>query len=42
LVARFEAALRHDLASGAWDAEHGHLRTRPEFDSSLRLVVGRA
>jgi SAM-dependent methyltransferase len=32
--------LRDDLASGAWDARYGELRTRTEFDSSLRLVVG--
>ena len=33
--------LRADLESGAWDARHGHLRTQPEFDGALRLVVGR-
>jgi hypothetical protein len=33
--------LAEDLASGAWDARHGHLRTQPSFDGSLRLVVGR-
>ncbi|MGY5766621.1 class I SAM-dependent methyltransferase [Brachybacterium sp. DNPG3] len=38
---RFARALRTDLASGAWDARHGDLRTRPTFDGSLRLVVGR-
>lgn len=38
---RFEAALRMDLASGAWDARHGVLRTQPEFDGSLRLIVAR-
>ena len=27
------------LESGAWDAEHGHLRTRDEFDGALRLVI---
>jgi SAM-dependent methyltransferase len=27
------------LASGAWDAEHSHLREMSEFDGSLRLVV---
>ena len=31
--------LRADLKSGAWDARRGHLRTQPEFDGSLRLVV---
>jgi len=38
-AARFEAALGTDLASGAWDAEWGPLRTAPEFDGSLRLVI---
>ena len=33
--------LRSDLESGAWDARHGHLRTQPFFDGSLRLVVDR-
>ena len=32
--------LRRDLQSGEWDRQHGHLRTRPEFDGSLRLIVG--
>jgi hypothetical protein len=31
--------LRDDLASGAWDARHGHLRTQPEYSGALRLVV---
>lgn len=31
--------LREALASGAWDAEHGHLRARDSFDGSLRLVI---
>ena len=39
VTARFEAALRADLASGAWDAEWGALRTTPQFDGSIRLVV---
>jgi SAM-dependent methyltransferase len=33
--------LRGDLASGAWDRKHGHLRAAPEFDGSLRLIVAR-
>ncbi|WP_460802787.1 class I SAM-dependent methyltransferase [Microbacterium sp. GXF6406] len=40
--AAFETALRADLDSGAWDARHGHLRTQPLFDGSLRLVVSRS
>ncbi len=35
IVDRLAAA----LDSGAWDAEHGHLRERQSFDGSLRLVV---
>ena len=31
--------LATDLASGAWDAEHGHLRTMTHFEGALRLVV---
>ena len=31
--------LAADLASGAWDARYGHLRTQPEFVGSLRLIV---
>ncbi|MDR3537408.1 MAG: methyltransferase domain-containing protein [Acetobacteraceae bacterium] len=31
--------LRRDLESGAWDRKHGHLRTQPAFDGSLRLLV---
>jgi SAM-dependent methyltransferase len=33
--------LRGALASGEWDARHGHLRTQPEFVGALRLLVGR-
>jgi len=35
IVKRLAAA----LDSGAWDAEHGHLREQESFDGSLRLVV---
>jgi SAM-dependent methyltransferase len=38
---RYVDHLRRDLEDGRWDARHGHLRTQPEFDGSLRLVVGR-
>lgn len=31
--------LAADLRSGLWDARHGHLRTQPYFDGSLRLVI---
>ena len=33
--------LARDLASGAWDARFGHLRTQPSYDGSLRLLVAR-
>jgi SAM-dependent methyltransferase len=36
---RIVARLAESLDSGAWDAEHGHLRERQTFDGSLRLVV---
>ena len=39
---RFVQHLSRDLASGAWDAAHGHLRHSPFFEGSLKLVVGRA
>jgi SAM-dependent methyltransferase len=35
IVERLDVALR----SGAWDAEHGHLRGLEEYDGALRLVV---
>jgi SAM-dependent methyltransferase len=36
---RIVARLAQALASGAWDAEHGHLRAMDSFDGSLRLVI---
>jgi SAM-dependent methyltransferase len=30
------------LASGAWDAEHGHLREQEFFEGALRLVISEA
>jgi SAM-dependent methyltransferase len=38
---RYVATLAADLASGAWDRRFGALRTQPEFDGSLRLIVAR-
>ena len=35
IVRRLSAALE----SGAWDADHGHLREQESFDGSLRLVI---
>lgn len=39
---RIVERLRRALDSGAWDAEHGHLRRRREYEGSLRLIVSRA
>ncbi len=36
---RIVAALAADLASGAWDVRHGHLRTQPWFEGAVRLIV---
>ena len=36
---RFVDTLGADLASGAWDRRHGHLRHEPVFVGALRLVV---
>jgi hypothetical protein len=36
---RIVARLRDALDSGAWDAEHGHLREQDSFEGSLRLVI---
>jgi SAM-dependent methyltransferase len=33
------ASLRADLESGRWDERHGYLRSAPELDVGLRLVV---
>ena len=38
IVARLSAALE----SGAWDAEHGHLREHESYDGALRLVISEA
>jgi hypothetical protein len=40
-IERGLAKLRAELASGEWDARHGHLRTQPEFTGALRLLVAR-
>jgi SAM-dependent methyltransferase len=36
---RFEAELRADLDSGAWDRRYGHLRELEQFEGSLVLIV---
>ena len=40
-AADYVEALRSDLASGVWDRKHGHLRSAPTYDGSLRLIVAR-
>ncbi|MFJ9821711.1 class I SAM-dependent methyltransferase [Streptomyces sp. NPDC101151] len=35
---RFDRTLRHDLESGAWNEEFGHLRDRPTYEGSLVIV----
>ena len=35
IVQRLAAA----LSSGAWEAEHGHLRELTQYDGALRLVI---
>jgi SAM-dependent methyltransferase len=42
VLERAVAAVERDLASGAWDARHGHLRELDAYDAGLRLVVGEA
>lgn len=39
---RIVERLAEALGSGAWDAEHGHLREQESFEGSLRLVVSEA
>jgi SAM-dependent methyltransferase len=39
---RIVQRLASALASGAWDAEHGHLRQRDSYDGALRLVISEA
>jgi SAM-dependent methyltransferase len=36
---RFVARLKADLDSGAWDERHGHLRTQPNFNGSIRILT---
>jgi SAM-dependent methyltransferase len=39
---RIVKRLADALESGAWDAEHGHLREQDSFDGALRLVISEA
>jgi len=38
---RYVFALGDDIETGLWDRKHGHLRTQPTYDGSLRLLVTR-
>lgn len=38
-VQRVVTNVSADLASGQWDARHGHLRNQTEYDGGLRLIV---
>ncbi len=38
--ARFVAALRADLTSGAWERRYGDWRRRPTYHGALRLIIG--
>jgi Methyltransferase domain len=31
--------LRRDIENGFWDAKYAHLRTQPQFEGSLRLII---
>ena len=42
VLARGTERLRADLASGAWDERHGHLRSMAEIDVGYRLIVAGA
>ena len=39
IIDRVVAEVSRDLASGAWDDRHGHLRSLDALDAGLRLVV---
>jgi SAM-dependent methyltransferase len=39
VVQRVVTAVSNDLATGAWDARHGHLRHLDTYDAGLRLVT---
>jgi len=39
LIQNYIQLLKLDLEHGEWDRKHGHLRTQPEFDGSLRLLI---
>ncbi|MGB9153761.1 MAG: class I SAM-dependent methyltransferase [Alphaproteobacteria bacterium] len=40
VVKRFECELSRDLENGTWESRYGHFRKQPQFDGSLKLVIG--
>jgi len=38
-VRRTRCRLARDLDTGAWDRTHGHIRSLPELDVGLRLLI---
>lgn len=42
IAERFVVELGRDLQDGTWEKQHGHLRSQPFFEGSLRLVVANA
>jgi SAM-dependent methyltransferase len=39
IVARVVTTLRRDLETGAWDRQHGHLRTLERLDVGMRMIT---
>lgn len=39
IEAELVARLRADIESGTWYEAHGHLRSHPDYDGALRLIV---
>ena len=42
IAERFVSELDRDLKDGTWEKQHGHLRSQPFFEGSLRLIVANA
>lgn len=42
IAERFVTELGRDLKDGTWEKQHGHLRSQPFFEGSLRLIVANA
>lgn len=39
ILSRFRTDLARDLGNGEWDRRFGHLRTQPQYDGALRLII---